>query len=284
MDKYPTLTELNVKTHYNAFKGDVMFTFYNSSKKEYWNICFNERLNMWVSRYDWIPLCSENIDNIFYSIDSEQSKEVLDNPTEKLKLYVHGRAGVFDSMNYNDDKTYNQILPTNWYEHQKKFELEFVVNAETGLHKIFDNLVIISNKVKPEELQFTITGDVYNLNKAKLYKEKGLNDNSYTEDSKIGRYSHAGITNADIEWDTTLNTYYLKVSQECKDIETAGRRIGNIQYKEDSWYTNIEPIIFKDTTKSARIRDKWCKVRVIYSGNDLVIITALKTLYTQSYA
>lgn len=284
MDKYPTLTKLNVKTHYNAFKGDIMFTFYNYAKEEEWNICFNERLNMWVSRYDWIPLYSENIDNIFYSIDTQKSREVIKDPTGQINLYVHGRAGVFNFMDYKDEKTYNQILPTHWYGHSKKFELEFVVNAETGLHKIFDNLVIISNKVRPEELQFTITGDVYNLNKAGLYKE-GLKDNSYTVDSQIGRYNHTGLgENTTIEWDETLNTYYLKVTQKCKDIETWGRRIGNIQYKEDSWYTNIEPITFTDSTKSARIRDKWCKIRVIYSGNDLVIITALKTLYTQSYA
>jgi hypothetical protein len=28
-DKYPTIALRNVKTHYNNYKGDVMFTFYN---------------------------------------------------------------------------------------------------------------------------------------------------------------------------------------------------------------------------------------------------------------
>lgn len=28
-DKYPIISLLNVKTHYNNYKGDVMFTFYN---------------------------------------------------------------------------------------------------------------------------------------------------------------------------------------------------------------------------------------------------------------
>ena len=91
------------------------------------------------------------------------------------------------------------------------------------------------------------------------------------------------------------------VNQECKNIGNPkyGRRLGNIQYKEDSWYTNIEPIIYKERfkikdkeeatfregkEKSARIRDKYMKVRVKYTGEDLVIITALKTLYTLSYA
>ena len=80
---------------------------------------------------------------------------------------------------------------------------------------------------------------------------------------------------------------------------------GNIQYKEDSWYTTIEPILYKkadsedspygvtgNTTidtergdwKSARVRDKWLKVRVKYSGEDLAVVTAIKTMMTLSYS
>ena len=36
--------------------------------------------------------------------------------------------------------------------------------------------------------------------------------------------------------------------------------------------------------KEVRPRDKYIKIRVRYSGKDLAIITALKTLYTISYA
>ena len=36
--------------------------------------------------------------------------------------------------------------------------------------------------------------------------------------------------------------------------------------------------------KETRIRDKYCKIKVRYSGKDLAIITALKTIYTVSYA
>lgn len=46
-----------------------------------------------------------------------------------------------------------------------------------------------------------------------------------------------------------------------------------------------EEAVFREgKEKSARIRDKYMKVRVKYTGEDLVIITALKTLYTLSYA
>ena len=36
--------------------------------------------------------------------------------------------------------------------------------------------------------------------------------------------------------------------------------------------------------KETRIRDKYCKIKVRYSGEDLAIITALKTIYTVSHA
>jgi len=33
-DKYPIVGLRNVKTHYNNYKGDVMFTFYNFTEGE----------------------------------------------------------------------------------------------------------------------------------------------------------------------------------------------------------------------------------------------------------
>ena len=72
------------------------------------------------------------------------------------------------------------------------------------------------------------------------------------------------------------------MNQKCKNIEKYGRRLGNIHYKEDSWYYTIEPIICNG--QSARIRDKFIKIRVKYSGKDQVIITSLKTMFTLSYS
>lgn len=46
---------------------------------------------------------------------------------------------------------------------------------------------------------------------------------------------------------------------------------------------NIEPIQYKEHEgeyKSARIRDKFAKIRIKYSGEDPVLITAIKTLTT----
>lgn len=51
LDKYPIISLLNVKTHYNNYKGDVMFTFYNYETGKEWNLCYNERADLWVTRY-----------------------------------------------------------------------------------------------------------------------------------------------------------------------------------------------------------------------------------------
>ena len=414
-DKYPIIGLKNVKSHYNNYKGDIMFTFYNFSEGKEWNFCFNERMDKWITRYSWTPLYSENINNIFYSLDKKRSeilahiydnqncnygirttinewgkyteengvdipdifetfislegvtmasdfdiefvslttsyldkndKEVFIekdsdwmrknisienygnlikklswnksamesifeneftdydiplyyklnvivqpqikgieavntftktigivvnyhyNTDEYQKLlcngfYVHGRAGVFDEIRYDNENQEDQIQPTKWYNKQEPFEFEFVVNEPVGLHKIFDNLVIISNKAKPNSIEIEVIGDVYNFKKSGLLK-----------DTKF--------KNTTVKYDPILNQKTLVTEQECKDMEKVGRRMGNIHYKEDSWYLTVEPIKFKDNDdspwSSARIRDKFAKVRVKYSGEDIVIITAIKTL------
>ena len=478
-DKYPNLALKNVKTHYNAYKGDVMFTFYNYREGKEWNICFNERIGKWITRYSWIPINSDNINNCYFSLDKKRAEllghihsleegpfiiepkedgrsgyfwddDELSSISMNLKInedfgnesfninilagetsylnksnkeirvvihpqiintfckyysnngtsgtliinknnyekwweslfpqwietgekiittedneddyddydssidenqndinseyeskamplylkiyvevlghnkgvdtkpvyktivilpdsdkiehrrqeydellvngfYVHGRAGIFDEMNYQDDDPENQIQPTKWYDKQEPFEFEFVVNSPVGLHKIFDNLVIISNNVQPNSIEYTIEGDTYSLFK---------NNDLFNNNKKRQLYlSGVGFKNAKLNYDTILNQYSLTIHQDCKNIADPkyGRRLGNIQYKEDSWYATIEPLVFDPLLKaspedqkakwtSTRIRDKFLKVRVKYTGEDLVIITAIKNLCTLSRA
>ena len=68
-----------------------------------------------------------------------------------------------------------------------------------------------------------------------------------------------------------------------------------MQYLEDFWNIEIRPINFKyaylnenvlNFTKlnQSKIRDKYLKVKIRYSGEDLTIIQAVKALFTISYA
>lgn len=86
----PIIGIRNVKTHYNAFKQDVMFTFYDNLEgfeETVWNICFNEVLNKWVTFYSWIPSFSENIENQYFSFDRNTSKNIA-----KLGISIQGNS------------------------------------------------------------------------------------------------------------------------------------------------------------------------------------------------
>lgn len=95
----PIIGIRNVKTHYNAFKNDVMFTYYDNLygfEEKSWNLCYNELMasrsggNGFQTFYSWIPSYSENIDNIFFSFDRNTSKYIT-------------KLGLCNSMYPNND-------------------------------------------------------------------------------------------------------------------------------------------------------------------------------------
>jgi hypothetical protein len=56
-----------------------MFTYYDVDSvidEKKWNVCFNEQLSRWITRYDWEPVGSENINNIYFSYDRESPEKL----------------------------------------------------------------------------------------------------------------------------------------------------------------------------------------------------------------
>lgn len=73
----PIIGIRNVKAHYNKFKYDVMFTFYDNLygfEEKVWNLCWNEAKEKWITFYSWVPSYSENIHNQYFSFDRNTSK------------------------------------------------------------------------------------------------------------------------------------------------------------------------------------------------------------------
>lgn len=73
----PVIGIRNVKTHYNKFKHDIMFTFYDNLygfEEKVWNLCYNELMQKWITFYSWVPSYSENIYNSYFSFDRNTSK------------------------------------------------------------------------------------------------------------------------------------------------------------------------------------------------------------------
>lgn len=316
-------------------------------------------------------------------------------------FWKHGQAGIIDIA--------DKIAPTYWYGKQHPFEFEFVVADNPQLHKIFDNLQIISNKAAPESFHYEIVGECYEFAKDKknmyirqeatkeLYQFNGsdivYNPDYKTIDSEprqmsglvttkydkstifplyyrredtineIEDYYHlyghkdiygnsdknfSALSGAEIVRYPNLGEYRIwnhAKAVDIHDFKKGGRMRGNMQYKEDKWDIQINPLnlvqrnedqnewtnIYGDKTKKmvpaecnlfappaevynkdenkgavtlpsdwernviswgvsdklnkeVKLKDKFIKIRVRYSGKDLAVISALKTLYSISYA
>lgn len=328
-------------------------------------------------------------------------------------FWKHGQAGIIDIA--------DKIAPTYWYGKQHPFEFEFVVADNPQLHKIFDNLQIISNKAAPESFHYEIVGECYEFAKDKknmyirqeatkeLYQFNG-SDIVYNPDYKtldsdprlmsglvtdkyekstifplyyrredtineIEDYYHlyghketynksdknfSALSGAEIVRYPNLGEYRIwnhAKAVDIHDFKKGGRMRGNMQYKEDKWDIQINPLnlvqrnesqsewtnVLGDGTKKmvpaecnlfappdelytekeveqpdgstvtvrelnpaalpsdwernvvswgvsdklnkeVKLKDKYIKIRVRYSGKDLAVISALKTLYSISYA
>lgn len=54
--------------------------------------------------------------------------------------------------------------PSNWYGKQHPFEIEFVVVDSESIHKIFETMNIISNRVAPESFHYSLLGEQLSFN------------------------------------------------------------------------------------------------------------------------
>lgn len=98
-----------------------------------------------------------------------------------------------------------------------------------------------------------------------------------------------------IKYDKQLNEYRIHDEQLGNDMWKYGRTRGNMQYLEDYWNIEIRPLSFQwcymadnslqfKKSSEARHRDKYIKIKVRYTGEDLAIIQSIHALYDQSFA
>lgn len=531
----PYLGHVNIKTHYNAYKNDVIFTYYNDTpiKDEYtgeilewktgktWSLCYNMILDTFTTFYDWYPVESVNIDNIYFSFDQERFNQltsvdfkpeknipspeqlmltdgvtsytvkkhkidpmfnhnvtVLEVPkSQSIKVIpgknnrvvsfyykgyikvsyreinpINSQEGEYNSLNNNGDfewkhmlfilpkglhkdssylelsntkggiteiveiayyptslykeiqqydknlsgsgisslilydqeniskilkynirNTQNQmylwkhgqagvydiqgtIKPTTWYNKQHEFSFEFIVNEQSSIQKIFNNLKIISNKTEPYKFEYEVVGEGYewyelkpvikwihdkvnkelpnNITENLLdYWYKEVLNNTYgdlqvlypdfpylygkQDDYTIPKLPYIDVikdytlvpptTTQDFEhphnssktglvYDARQDDYNVRTTQIGNDIKKVGRAKGNMQYLEDLWDVEIRPVAFKyayldddgwlafTEQRETRHRDKYLKVKVCYSGEDLAVIQAIQTTFDFSYA
>ena len=110
-EKYPIIGIKNVKTHYNNYKKDVMFTFYDDlyeDEERVWNLCYNELLGEFITFYSWLPSYSANIDTQFFSFDRNTSKYLT--LINKSNYYLNDNYGVLlDTVIIDENTKYIQL-------------------------------------------------------------------------------------------------------------------------------------------------------------------------------
>lgn len=230
----------------------------------------------------YTDIVSVRLNHSFYNIFTDQGSSWF---------YRHGQAGIFD--------TTDKILPAYWYREQHPFEFEFIVNPNIGYQKIYDNLQIISNNVWPYEIDYEIIGDNYEFAELKEIAYRMQRGEDVSNENKYLKFS-----NCDVDYNEDFKSYSIRHIEELKDItgkianpktkKKYNLRTGNSRYKEDKFNIMIDPIRYQYSnntnnnkslkTCETRPRDKFLKIRVKYTGDRLVAITALQTLYQISLA
>lgn len=188
----PKLGVRNVKTCYNAYKRDVLFTFYDNTygfQEKVWNLCWNELLQKFITFYSWIPSFMENIDNIPFSFNRDTSKWIA-----KLGI-SHSNNSFADGITLT-----NTVFDTfNGTRMVSNYEVPITYTTTYGLKKTIiktvankDNYIgalSLANRTLPtEQLFYTVSYKLIrdNYKNYKMFEIKQLEfeDNAYPTDAK----------------------------------------------------------------------------------------------------
>lgn len=181
----PIIGQRNVKTHYNAFKHDVMFTFYddlNGLSECVWNLCWNETLNKWITFYSWVPSFSENIYNTYFSFDRETSKQIAklfpDKTNSDYSIYIDNsqmseiRSKLIGTLQYDSKYEGNDIeISCKWelIRDQNNNYTAFKLDSKSGnltYTKDYSKYIF----TKPDEITYKETQ--YTISNNKWYNGK----------------------------------------------------------------------------------------------------------------
>lgn len=195
----PIIGIRNVKTHYNANKNDVMFTFYDQKygfEDKAWNLCYNEITKSFVTFYSWLPSYSANIDNIFFTFDRSISKYIA-----KLGLndmMSNSKSGLIVSANIlpvnSLGKNMNVIMPI-------KGIYDRYIPENIGQTKVtLEILLGLNHSEKYVQFQyFTQEGGSTVSKSSRILPNVNIDSNGNIEDGKA--YIEVKIASIIEEWD-----------------------------------------------------------------------------------
>ena len=123
----------------------------------------------------------------------------------------------------------------------------------------------------------------------------GKNSFFRKRDDIVTPFKISSLRDLSIRQHTKTKENLVNIYQKGVSFKKYGRVKGNMNYVEDAWDIQISPINFqyaylnngvytKSNYSEMRIRDKYIKIRIKYSGTMYAIINAIKTYFTISYS
>lgn len=195
----PKIGIRNVKTHYNAYKRDVMFTFYDNTygfEEKVWNLCWNELLQKFITFYSWVPSYMENINNVPFSFNRDTSKWIAKLGTSHAESsFADGitltNVIIEDSYRENGAAVNNLRIPIKYLT--KDGEWKTLYAYADNVNKFIAGLSL-SNRVLPDaqvhyRVDFELMRDTQE--NYKLFKIVPLNT-TYTDPNTGQTYSTNG--------------------------------------------------------------------------------------------
>ena len=237
-EKDPILGIRNVKTTYNAFKRDVMFTFYDNlvgTEEKVWNLCYNIPLKKFITFYSWVPSFMANINNIPFSFNRNVSKWIA--KLGQTHAENSFSEGIVLSSNIYDFAENNSIFPTGglYFDLKKKGDknelVEYKLYANKSKSDSVKDYSLISvfnlkDYIVPDGedieyyVQYELLPDIYGY-----YKDFKI-DEVNIKSIEIGEKSYN-------EQDYQQNDEQKNAWKEIKENTLKGRKIYGLYIKND---------------------------------------------------
>ncbi len=187
----PKLGLRNVKTCYNSYKRDVMFTFYDNTygfQEKVWNLCYNELLDKFITFYSWVPSFMENINNVPFSFNRDTSKWIaklgVSHSTSSFADGITLTNVVFDPT-LDDEVVQNISVPINYINKNGKYKTTY---GQVQTTSQFIGILQLSNRVIPNfnvpfDINYELCRDIYGNYKNFTIKKLQFNTGNTSKDT-----------------------------------------------------------------------------------------------------
>lgn len=171
----PKIGIRNVKTVYNAFKRDVLFTFYDNTygfEEKVWNLCWNELLQKFITFYSWVPSYMENINNIPFSFNRDTSKWIAKLGTSHTESsFADGitlsNVIIENLENENGEVVTNFRVPVSYINKKGEWvTANYSIADDNKSRKKYIGVLSLSNRILPDsqlhyQISYSLQRDQY---------------------------------------------------------------------------------------------------------------------------